>query len=102
MDDISRREALFRLKRTLTKQQIEDLQIVIKNTKAAGDYTGMDDDGGSFWEESISSTLAELAAELNFDNDAFDPDLCNGFCGEHECNKYQEINPKICKRLKGE
>jgi|688.fasta_scaffold04876_9 hypothetical protein len=72
MDDITRREALLRLKRTLTKQQIEDLQIVINSKKAAGDYTGVDDDGGSFWEESISSTLASLAAELNFDNDAFD------------------------------
>ena len=72
MDSITRREALLRLKGTLTKQQIEDLQIVIKNTEAKGDYTGVDDDGGSFWEESISSTLAKLAAELNFDNDAFD------------------------------
>ena len=58
MDDITRREALLRLKRTLTKQQIEDLQIVINSKKAAGDYTGVG--------------LASLAAELNFDNDAFD------------------------------
>lgn len=25
---------------------------------------------------------------------------CNSFCGEHECNEYQKINPEICKRLK--
>lgn len=74
MDSITRREALLRLKQTLSKKQIEDLQIVIKNTKVKNELTGMDSDGGSFWEESTSQTLYSLAAELNFDNDAFDVD----------------------------
>lgn len=74
MDDITRREALLRLKRTLSKEQIEDLQIVIKRKKVEGDYSGMDSDGGSFWEESASQTLYSLAAELNFDDNAFDVD----------------------------
>lgn len=74
MDDITRREALLRLKRTLSKKQIEDLQIVIKKTKIENDLTGMDSDGGSFWEESASLTLYKLAAELDFDNNAFDVD----------------------------
>lgn len=65
-------EALQRLKNSLTQQQVDDLQFVIKNTEHEGNYSGCDSDGGSFWEESVSDTLSALARELDFKDDAFD------------------------------
>jgi len=64
---IARRDALNRLWESLTKQQVEDLQIVIKNTERVvtwdrfGDY--------SICMEDADSTLDNLARDLNFSPD---------------------------------
>lgn len=61
-----RQEALSRLEDTLTKQQIEDLQLVIKNTEevTAWDYFGSDI--GSVCFSDAKATLNNLANDLNF------------------------------------
>lgn len=47
------------------------------------------------WDKSVK-LAQEVADELNLSEFGH---ICNSFCGEKECNIYQEINPKICKRL---
>lgn len=67
MSVIARFEALDRLSESLTKQQVEDLQIVIKNTKRVVTWDRFGDD--SICMEDADSTLASLARDLNFSPD---------------------------------
>lgn len=53
----------------LSKEDKEVLISIIKNTDVDGDYTGMDSDGGSFWQESVSETLNSLCFQI----ERFDP-----------------------------
>jgi hypothetical protein len=46
---------------SLTREQREGIARLIRETDPDGDYTGMDEDGGSFWCESVSETLDNLA-----------------------------------------
>ena len=55
------------------------------------------------WDKSVKFAQ-ELADELNFSELHAElhgsiASSCNSFCGEHECNVNQKINPNICKRL---
>jgi len=51
------------------------------------------------WDKSVKFAQ-ELADELNFSElHGSIASSCNSFCGEHECNVNQKINPNICKRL---
>lgn len=68
MNTITRFEALDRLCESLTKQQIEDLQIVIKNTKRVVTWDRFDDDE-SVCMQDADETLASLARDLNFSLD---------------------------------
>jgi hypothetical protein len=67
MSVIARLEALDRLSESLTKQQIEDLQIVIKNTEREVTWDRFDDD--SVCMQDADATLASLARDLNFSPD---------------------------------
>lgn len=64
---IARLEALDRLCESLTRQQIEDLQIVIKNTERVVTWDRFGDD--SICMEDADSTLDNLARDLNFSPD---------------------------------
>jgi|688.fasta_scaffold213994_5 hypothetical protein len=64
---IARLDALVRLRESLTKQQVEDLQIVIKNTERVVTWDRFGDD--SICMEDAGSTLAGLARDLNFSPD---------------------------------
>ena len=64
---IARRDALNRLWESLTKQQVEDLQIVIKNTERVVTWDRFGDD--SICMEDADSTLDNLARDLNFSPD---------------------------------
>ncbi len=46
---------------SLTPDQRSGIARLIRETDPDGDYTGMDEDGGSFWCESVSETLSNLA-----------------------------------------
>lgn len=48
----------------LSKDDRETLASIIIHAEHEGDYTGMDSDGGSHWEESINETLASLAYKI--------------------------------------
>jgi hypothetical protein len=63
---IARFEALDRLCESLTKQQIEDLQIVIKNTKEELEIC---ENCGDSWVGNTERTLEMLANSLNFQPD---------------------------------
>jgi hypothetical protein len=66
MSVIARFEALDRLSESLTKQQIEDLQIVIKNTKEELEIC---ENCGDSWVGNTEKTLEMLANSLNFQPD---------------------------------
>ena len=66
MSVIVRFEALDRLSESLTKQQIEDLQIVIKNTKEELEIC---ENCGDSWVGNTEKTLEMLANSLNFQPD---------------------------------
>jgi hypothetical protein len=51
-----------RIMDSLTQDQRKGVAAIIRSASAEGDYTGMDEDGGSFWEEDASETLSCLAA----------------------------------------
>ncbi len=61
-----RQEALSRLEDTLNEQQIEDLQIVIKNTKEELEIC---ENCGDCWVGNTEKTLEMLANSLNFQPD---------------------------------
>ena len=61
-----RQEALSRLEDTLTKQQIEDLQLVIKNTEEVTTWDYFGSDVGSICFSDAKRTLDNLANDLNF------------------------------------
>jgi hypothetical protein len=67
MSVIARLEALDRLCESLTKQQIEDLQIVIKNTEREVTWDRFDDD--SVCMQDADATLNNLAKDLDFSSD---------------------------------
>ena len=46
---------------SLTPQQRQGVAEIIRSAEVEGDYTGMDSDGGSFWQEDASATLRSLA-----------------------------------------
>ena len=58
-----RQQALARLKATLTKQQVEDLQLVIQTADVQGDY--IYDGDGSHWTDDVNDTLMALAGEFS-------------------------------------
>ena len=66
MSVIVRFEALDRLSESLTKQQIEDLQIVIKNTEEELEIC---ENCGDSWVGNTEKTLEMLANSLNFQPD---------------------------------
>ena len=66
MSVTARFEALDRLCESLTKQQIEDLQIVIKNTKEELEIC---ENCGDSWVGNTEMTLKMLADCLNFQPD---------------------------------
>jgi hypothetical protein len=66
MSVTARFEALDRLCESLTKQQIEDLQIVIKNTKEELEIC---ENCGDSWVGNTERTLEMLANSLNFQPD---------------------------------
>jgi hypothetical protein len=66
MSVIARLEALDRLSESLTKQQIEDLQIVIKNTEEELEIC---ENCGDCWVGNTEKTLEMLANSLNFQPD---------------------------------
>lgn len=46
---------------SLTREQLAGIAEIIRSADVEGDYTGMDSDGGSFWQENVSATLTTLA-----------------------------------------
>ncbi len=55
------RDEQTKLLDTLTQEQRDGIARLIRETDPDGDYTGYDEDGGSFWCESVSETLSNLA-----------------------------------------
>lgn len=68
-----RQEKLRNLLDTLTKEQRDTIAEIIESADVEGSY-GRDEDDGSFWEESVSSTLNCLASEFR----SYDPDSALG------------------------
>jgi hypothetical protein len=65
MDKASRQKLMD----SLTDEQRKGIAEIIRSADVEGDYSGMDDDGGSFWQEDASETLRCLAAYF----DSYDP-----------------------------
>ncbi len=55
------RDEINKLLDTLTQEQRDGISRMIRETDPEGDYCGYDEDGGSFWCESVSVTLDNLA-----------------------------------------
>jgi hypothetical protein len=55
------KESRQKIMDSLTPEQRAGIAEIIRAADIEGDYTGMDDDGGSFWEEDTSRTLNMLA-----------------------------------------
>lgn len=57
MDNESKRKIMD----SLTQEQRAGIAAIIRSVDVEGDYTGMDSDGGSFWQEDASATVESLA-----------------------------------------
>lgn len=57
MDNDSKRKIMD----SLTPGQRAGIAEIIRSADVEGDYSGMDSDGGSFWQEDASATLESLA-----------------------------------------
>ncbi|MFN7318195.1 MAG: hypothetical protein ACK57V_14750 [Pirellula sp.] len=56
-----KRDEVTKLLDSLTQEQRDGIAQLIQETDPDGDYCGYDEDGGSFWCESVSVTLSNLA-----------------------------------------
>jgi hypothetical protein len=64
MDKQAKREVMD----SLTEDQRKGIAKIICSADVEGDYTGMDDDGGSFCQEDVAATLSALASYFcNYD-----------------------------------
>lgn len=58
----ARRDALERLNRSLTREQISDLKMVIETAEVQGDYRWNGED--SVYTDDVNETLMQLSAEF--------------------------------------
>ena len=59
-----RKENLKMLLETLTDDQLNAVRMVIATAEVQGDYNCMDEDGGSYYCDDVSSTLDHLSEEF--------------------------------------
>ena len=57
----------------LPQETLDAIAVIVEHANREGDYTGMDEDGGSFLEESVSETLGSLASAFRNMKNIHDP-----------------------------
>lgn len=64
MSKIKNRAEALSLIQKLPAGTREAIAMVIETAETQGDYTGMDADGGSYWQSDVNETLSWLATEI--------------------------------------